>query len=119
MCIQGVIPVRGSRGGNSSRLYSEPCFRIISGISAMCLRAAVSCLFQGQVARLEVVNNTLVRVYVKSDGVMDDFGPSDGTFRSAHTYTHAHTHVYMGCAHTHTYVWVAHVPMFQLTATAL
>ncbi len=53
----------------------------VSGrLEAVRVRICV-CVSQGQVARLEVVNNSLVRVYVKSDGVMDDFGPSEGTFR--------------------------------------
>lgn len=39
------------------------------------------CGVQGQVARLEVVNNNLVRVYVKPDAALDSFEPVQGQYK--------------------------------------
>lgn len=38
-------------------------------------------LAKGHVARLEVVNNQLVRVYVKPDAVLDQYTPTQGAYR--------------------------------------
>jgi hypothetical protein len=47
----------------------------------MVCRVTAASLLQGLVTRLEVANNSVVRVYVRADSALEDVGPAKGVFK--------------------------------------